>query len=575
MLTLGAVGRAPDRLQAPGRDAGAAVRAAFDALARASRALRPMPRSIAPVRVPLAERDAWIAGLAEALAKAPAFTVGVSPTGLVLGDAALLEPADRAIAEGLYGAGARAITLFAGVSEAELVSLLSLLLTEWSGETAAAELLRAAWGAELTHVHLDLVSSGPLGAPLPTKLPAIDLLDRPPEEPTRRGSLGAEGLQALRMLRESLPPEPASFVDVFPTAGTLPPELIADASRVRAGVDLDPVELSRALHAAMLAAPAAAGTLARALLGAAVDLLGGPVDAGPLLHTALEVADPDLTPDDDMRAVVRAAFADLTRDPMRRALVAALPASETPDLRAQLFSLLSLPLPDDGVLSLPALLPAWAVQVAADTELLREPDHGQPRAERVRARLSAPTPGVIALGLAMAARVDDPRLLESVLPHASHTNADVRLGALVALRQQTGPRVREIVLQRLADPVAAVRVEALRYGVAHRVAEVYPWIEARLQDPDLSLAQEAELRALCVAFGRLGRERAEGPLTELALGRRRMGHPAIGRLALHGLRAINTPNARAALQHVAAEVPRLRAEVESLLSGAPGAEPAR
>lgn len=582
MFTLGAAGRAPDRLQAPGRDAGAAVRAAFDALTRAARHARPAPRTLAPLRLPPADRDAWVSGLVEALAKLPAFTVTVSPSGLTLGDAALLDAADRALAEGLYGAGARAITLFAGVSEAELVALLALLLTEWAGESAAVDLAGAAWSAELTHVHLDLSPIGALGATPPGRLPAIELLERPPEEPTRRGALGPEGLHELRLLRDTLPPEPASFVDVFPTAGTLPPELLADAARVRNGLDLDSAELGRALVAAMLApspsgAAGHAGPVARELLAAAVDLLGGPLDASPLLHHALEATDRELTPDDAARAAALAAVGELTRDPLRRALVAALPATETPELRAQLFSLLSLPLADDGVLALSPLLPAWAIQVVADTELLREADLGPARTERVRARLNATQPGVVALGLAMAARIDDPRLLDVILPLGTHTSADVRVGVLVALRQQTGARVRELVASRLADPAAAVRVEALRYAVVHRVAEVLPWIEARLLEPDLSSLLEPELRALCVAFGRLGRERAEGPLTDLALGRRRVGHPALGRLALHGLRAINAPSARAALQHVAAEVPRLRQEAESLLAGGTGsaAEPAR
>ncbi|MDP2306871.1 MAG: hypothetical protein Q8P18_12680 [Pseudomonadota bacterium] len=574
MFTPGGAARAPERPQPLGRDAGPAVRAAFDALVRASRNVLLAPGALSPIRLPPAGREAWIGGLLEALAKVPALTIEVSPSGLTLGDTALLDPADRALAERLYGAGARAITLFAGASDADLVALAALLLTEWGAEGGAIAFAGAAWGAELTHIHLDLASIGALVAATPGKLPAIDLLERPPEEPTRLGALGPDGLQALRMLRDTLPPEPASFVDVFPTAGTLPLELMADAARVRAGLDIDPAELGRALLAAMLATPTTAGGVARALLGAAIDLIGGPIDASPLLHLALEATDPELTPEDATRTAACAAFAELTRDPLRGALVAALPAAETPELRAQLFSLLSLPLPEEGVLCLPALLPQWAIQVVADTELLRETENGRSRDERVRARLSAQQPGVISLGLAMAARLDDPRMVDAILPLASHVSGEVRLGALMALRKQMGARVCSLVFQRLADPVAAVRVEALRYGVAHRVPDMLPWIEARLHEPDLSAAQEPELRALCVAFGRLGRERAESALTELAMGRRRLGHPALGRLALHGLRAINSSTARAALQHVAAEVPRLRQEAEALLSAAPaGGDP--
>lgn len=525
------------------------------------------------MRLPPSVREPWTGGLTEALARVPAFTIEISPSGFTLGDTPVLDPAERELAERLYRAGARAITLVAGVPEGELVTLAALLLTEWGRDGGPAALAGAVWGAELSHVFLDLSPIATPGSPSPGWVDAIDRLARPPEEPTARGALSPDALRELRSLRDTLPPEPASFVDVFPTAGALPPEIIADAARVRGGLDIDAAELGRALLAAMLATPAAAATVARELLCAAIDLLGSPLDPSPLLHAALEASDPELTPAEATRTAARAAFSELTRDPLRGALVAALPPTETPELRAQLFSLLSLPLPDDRVLSLAPLLPPWAIQILADTELLRESDTGDSRGERVRARLTAQHPGVLSLGLAMAARVDDPRLVDSILPLAAHASPEVRLGALIALRQQTGARLSILVLQRLADPAAAVRVEALRYGVAHRVADVLPWIEARLQEPDLSVAQEPELRALCVAFGHLGRDRAEGPLSDLALGRRRVGHAALGRLALHGLRAINTPSARAALQHIAAEVPRLRAEAEALLAaGAAGGE---
>lgn len=578
MFTLGAGGPAPDRLQTPGHDAGAAVRAAFDALVRASRYARSHPGSLAPLRLRPADRDLWVGALTEALAKVPGFSVTVSPSALTLGDIPLLDPADRVLAASLHDAGLRAVTLVAGGPESELLALCSLLLTDWGRDLAA--FAHAVWGAELTHVHFDLAPGSVAGPPplhLPEQSPAVpprhnrlpgtEALERPPDAPTHRGALDPNALEAVRRLRETLAPA-STFADVFPTAGTLPPDLIAYATRVRGGLDIDPAELAHALLAAMLASPSSVGTLARGLIGAAVDLMGSPTDPSPLLHTALEVIDPELTPETDIRSAALAALVPLTRDAVRRALLAAHGERETPELRAQLFSLLSLPVPADGLEPAPPLLPPWAMQIVADTELLRETDNGLGRAERVRVRLASPQPAIIALGLAMTVRVDDPRLLDSILPHATHASPEVRLAALLALRHHAGPRVRAAVMQRITDPDDSVRVEALRYGVAHRVPEMLAWVEARLQEPDLSALQEPELRALCVAFGRLGRDRCESPLADLALGRRRAGHPALVRLALHGLRASNSPSARTALQHIAEENPRLRHEAEALLMSA-------
>ncbi|MDP2315912.1 MAG: hypothetical protein Q8P41_23655 [Pseudomonadota bacterium] len=570
MTTVGVAGGAPDPSASSVRDVAAALRSAFDALARSARGGRLLPGALSPPRLAVADRDAWVNGVTEALAEVPALLLAISPSAIAVGSLPVLEGADRALAEGLYAAGARTITIFAGIPPGEVVAFAAILLTDWRAG-GVVDLAEALWRAELAYVHLELVSAppSPLPVPAPANLTALDILTRPPEEPSHRGSLTSAALATLRQLRDTLPPEPASLLDVHPAGRALPAELMAEAARIRAGIDLDPTELGGALLAALPASATRPGSnlVARQLLCAAVDLFGGPVDANPLIHHALEAVDPELTADEAVRNAALAAFAELTAEPLRGALLARIPATETPEIAGSLFSLLSLPLPGDGVIALAAGLPRWALQVLADAVLLREMEDGSPRAERVRMRLASDQPAVLALGLAMAARVDDPRLLEPVLALHAHANGEIREGVLIALRQSTGKRIREIVTQRLTDPVAAVRIEALRYGVAHRVPEVLPWLEARVQAPELAGLLEPELRALCIAYGRLARDRAEAPLSELALGRRRVGHPALARFALHGLRAIGTPRARAALQHVASEVPRFRGEVEALLAG--------
>ena len=571
MSIPGAAGRAPNRPTTSANDVAANLRDAFEHLARATRTARPTAGGVAPARLPAAERTGWIEGLTHALTDAQAITLHVTSAAITLGDLPVLDGAERPLAEGLYVAGMRALTVFAGAPQAELVAVGAILATDWSGQGAAG-LADAVWRAELNQVHVDLAA--PLAdptqpPPTPALVPHLALLARAPAEAQRKGTLHGDALQALRQLRETATPDTTSFLDVHPTASVLPAELVAAVALVRGGTDLDTADLASALLAAIGRAPTAnaARRVAREVLGVAVDLLGSPIDGTPVLHGLLQAVDPELGPDEEVRDATRAALGDLAKEPLRAALAARLGAVATPDLRGQLFSLLSLPLADEDVRALAPRLPRWAVQVLADTQLLREMDESTTRVERVRARLGSEEPGVLALGLAMAARLDDTRLLDPVLALAGHPRADVREGSLFALRQQTGRRVRALVLQRLTDATPDVRVEALRYAVAHRLPEVLPYLEARIVDPALETLQEPEIRALCIAFGRVARERAEPTLSELALGRRRLGHPALARYALHGLRAIGTPRARAALQHVAAEIPRLRQEVEALLAG--------
>ncbi len=529
-----------------------------------------MPGAVAPPRLPPAARDAWLDGMGEALAELPVLALVVTPGAILLAETPVLDGADRSVPEGIHRAGVRALTVFGGAPERELLAIAGLLATDWSARgTPTADLAEALWRAELPHAWFDLPGDLAPPASRPVPLAAFERLEQAAEAPQRLGTLSSDAAGTLRDLRATVVPDPAGLAEGPAATSPVTPELSAEVALVRAGADVDPGELGAALVGALsgTTSPEAAGRLARALLGAAVELLGGSVDAGPLVHAALEASDADLTPDPAIRAAAAAAFAELAQEPLRPTLLAHLPVAEAPELRGPVFSLLSLVRDDAGVTALAEALPRWAVGVLADTVLLRDPEDGQARLDAVRARLASPSPAVAALGLAMAARLDDPRLLDAVLALADHRGAEVREGVLVALRHQALGRVRELALRRLDDPSPAVRIEALRYGVAHRLPEVLPRLEARLQDPALATLDEHEARAVCIAYGRLGKDNAEALLFDLAMGRKKLG-PAFVRNALHGLRAIGTPRARAALEHVAAEVPRLRDEATTLLGDA-------
>lgn len=203
-------------------------------------------------------------------------------------------------------------------------------------------------------------------------------------------------------------------------------------------------------------------------------------------------------------------------------------------------------------------LPHWAVVVLADVLLVREILAGTERS--AMARLREESRGELYIGLAMATRLDDPRLTDRVLALVDHTAPEIRVNALVSLRMQSNPRVQHRVVRALEDATMAVRIEALRYAVAHRLAAAVPWLEHAVAE-GLAGREDVEVRALCVALGKLGRERSESILLGLVQ-RRAPG----ARFAAHGLKAAGGPNVRTNLEMVLTEDPSLRPDVAPLLA---------
>ncbi len=211
------------------------------------------------------------------------------------------------------------------------------------------------------------------------------------------------------------------------------------------------------------------------------------------------------------------------------------------------------------------LLPAWAVRVLADTVLLRAAPEPLVAIDVAKRFMARPERGAVLIGLAMAARQKDPRLIESALVHIKDAADEVREAVLVALRNHQTPKIREAVRVALNDGAERVRLEAMRFCVAYRDLEVVPALESRVQAAALAQASAAEVRALCIAIARINGVNSLALLVELADGGRPARHPELPRLALHGLRAMNTEAGRAAMGRVALVVPALADEVHGLL----------
>lgn len=474
-------------------------------------------------RLPTALREAWLDNLALAFAELPVLYLSVAPDGIRLGAQSVLPQAAVGLARNLHEAGLRALTLFSGASERELARVAALLVTDWSKDTSAFD--EAIWAADLGSVWLDV--------------------ERPNDARDEDAEWGGR------------PPGDS------PAALALPPELAAEAQLVVNAADLEARTLAHVLGTAASAGVRSASAAARLLLSLAVDRLGTPSECAPLLHATLELMDPDLTLDADRRdAALRAASA-LAQAPLIDGLLAGLPSTDTPDLHGVLFSLSALLRDERDIQTLCERLPLWAVGMLADTVLMRELSAGR-RLDAVSARLEDGTRSGALLGLAMASRLGDARLVDRIVAFARHTDADVREAALMALRQQALPDIRGLVLEGLDDASSRVRIEALRHAVAHRMTDVLPLVEERLCSSRAADLDEAELRALCISAARLGKEAAEGLLTDLVHGRRGTT-PTLVRPALQGLRALPASRGRPALERIANEVPRLRADALALV----------
>ncbi|MFZ5475362.1 MAG: HEAT repeat domain-containing protein [Myxococcota bacterium] len=570
MVNSGGPTRVPDARAVEGGGVPGALRTALHALVRGARAHRLQPGGLELLRVTDAARTAWLCGMQEALAGTPVVVIGVAPAGLWYGEIPVLDGAERDVADTLHAAGVRGLAVFAGVGEDELLQLARILLTAWPPPGQGdADLEAALWGLEMPHVHVERVVSetgGDAELRTPGRLRGAGTGgERTAEGAVVVGTLTDEASAELRRLRDTAAPEPASLMNVKAAGAAIPPELAAEAASVRSGADLTPGAVGGTLIACLAREtdPDRVPVQVHALLGYVLDLLGGPTPPSAPLHKLLEHLDPELDLDAPLREEIRLAAQALARPPLRDRLLRVLADAGENDLRGELFSLFSLVSEEEAVRALAEALPRWAARVLADAVLVRETVSGAISADAIRSRLGGAGTGELLMALAMAARSDDPKLIEPVFAHADHADPAVREAVLFALRKQRAPRVRDLVKRRLEDPAEPVRVEALRYCVAYRDAEVAPKLEARLAAAaDLG---DAEARALCLALARLARDRAEGALIDLATGRRAASSPSVPKYALHALKAVGTTRARAAIQQVAATVPALADDAKRLL----------
>ncbi|MSQ02808.1 MAG: hypothetical protein EXR71_13110 [Myxococcales bacterium] len=524
-------------------------------------------------------RAAFILAMRDALQEMPVVLVDVTPDGLLLGDHVIVAATERRgdIAEVLFSEGLRALSVDAAVSDDELVTMARLLVTPWQNRgPGAADLATTAWESDFSHVHFAVVDSlADRDNEQWGESPIVRALQGLVAELNARADEGADAeiarlrqdeLAVLLRLQDHVEFDGSGDeTEELLIESDLTPGLVAELNACRADADMARADVAGLLTALLrvVTTPDAARTVGEALYSYVVNAVLVDGAGSGLAQRTAELLDADLTPHLPHRDTMRGAAAVLATEPTRSRLGRLAATSQPREAAGLLFTLFLLLPGEDEAISLAEALPVWAVRVLADTVLLRAAPEPLVATDVSKRFLARPERGALVLGLAMAARQNDPRLIESVLLHAANAADDVREAVLVALRHQQTPKIRDVVRGFVADPSESVRLEALRNCVAYRDLDVLSLIEGRLLGT--VGVSDAELRALCISFARIGGANVLPLLVEIADGSRPVHRPALPRLALHGVKALGTEPSRSALGRIALVVPTLADEVRQLL----------
>ncbi len=563
--------------------ASARLREAFLALVRGAKAERMYLGSAATEMNAAHARFhlAFLRGVREALEELPVLILVVSPAGIQLGNFVVLEATDSRgdVVESLFSAGLRRFYIEVGAADEELAAMGRLLLTPWGTMGDEDEDLSAAvWHADFAHVYFDVMDAladrenEEVGdSPIVRELAGLVL------ELNAQAKGSADG--ELARLRQD---ELAVFLGVKDTVefrtvgredarvrleGNFSSQLAGELQALREDRDMATSDVVGLLATCINAAVESdrARMIGEAWFTFVVNAALVQRGTSALILRTAELLDEDLTPNLAHRDIVRAASGMLAQEPTRGRLVRLFATSEQKEVTGLAFTLFNLLPGEAEAVTLADVLPVWATRVLADTLLLRCVAESVAAVELATRFMALSERGGILLGLMMAARHSDPRLIEPLLGHVGDATEEVREAALVALRQYQTPRIREAVRTALGDSTERVRVEALRYCVAYRDVGAFPLLETRIDSTEVGSASDAELRALCIAIGRIHGAQSLPLLSALAQGAHPARHPQLPRFALHGMRAVNSDAARTAMTRAARLVPALAAEVDALM----------
>ena len=507
--------------------------------------------------------------------------LSVSPAGIQLGDFVVLEATDSRgdIVESLFSAGLRRFYIEVGAADDELSAMGRLLVTPWGAMGDDHEdLTGAVWRADFAHVYFDVmdaladreneeVGDSPIVRELAGLVSELNAQAKGGDDHAN-ARLRQDELAVFLGLRDHVEFRTVGKEEARIRLETNFSSQLADEVRaLREDRDMASADVVGLLATCINAAaePERAQLIGEAWFTFVVNAALAQRGSSALILRTAELLDVDLSPHLAHRDIVRFAAGMLAKEPTQGRLVRLFSTIEEKEVTGLAFTLFMLLPGEAEAVTLAGVLPAWATRVLADTLLLRGAPEPAAALDLVFRFLAHSERGGVLLGLMMATRHADPRLIEPLLGHVCAATEEVRESALVALRQHQTPRIRESIRAALSDSSERVRVEALRYCVAYRDVGAIPSLETRIDSAEVGAATDAEIRALCIAIGRIQGSQALPLLTSLAHGARPAHHPQLPRFALHGMRAVNSDAARAAMIRAAHVVPALSDEVDALM----------
>ncbi|MBL8618214.1 MAG: hypothetical protein JNM72_21555 [Deltaproteobacteria bacterium] len=434
----------------------------------------------------------------------------------------------------LWAEGLRALRLPPRTPDDEIVLLVDLLGRDWASAGGGFE--AAVHALQLERAHLELLPRATVTALDAGRVDAA----------VRLGRLGAQLGVAPRPVELepwlAAAPPPAPGLAAPPAAPpTASPALVgpaAAAAPIEHAIQIVEVAAQRALDGLRQGAPEAFAWVrgVAALLEPGLALDPGRVAAlGATLERGLGLSDGQLE---------AALSAGLRVNPAPGPWVG--PALSLAALQLRLGG-------EEGparALRFGAQLPPGPLQQAvADALVLGLP------AAAVGGLLRAAGPKELPTALRGIRRRMEPTLVVQVSARVGHEDPEVRLAALLCLREQRGPRLTALAVAALDDAALPVRLEALRYLSVHRLPEGAAAALARL-----GVATETdELRALVRAFVVMRRGEAVAELVPLAI-----SGGARGRAAMTGLLDCGAPG-KAAIDQLGRSHPELRADLREVL----------
>lgn len=473
----------------------------------------------------------------------------------------------------LFDEGVRALFVEPGASLSELEKLAWLLSEDWGSRAIfEADLQASAWQNRFTAIHIDAIAG------------RIDIEDDDGEEVISQllyqlggdelsdGAVLPPVLRRLQALENAGPPRSA-YIDESNCAVEHPQAFERFCRRleaVRDEVDVSNDWISRLLFETIRTdtEPGSVNDLGVALIDQIVRSLasGQPECASALLHWPVMLLEEDVAPGWSLRWALSNALCGLNEPPLWEAIASG--AANAVDLEAWRGPLFSL------TVAMPAADVNEIIQAAAGLpdRLLRQAvaDGAAVLCRRAGiaplSLLQAATPAALKVALLAAARSQDATLVGPLLRHATSPDADTREAALIALRRQQSPRIKEVVRAALSDATSGVRMEAMRYVAVYRDRLGAERIQSLLQVHEPGTRTEAELRAMIRAMAHVMGEDAPVHLRALALQPSLAEKPALASAILGGLNS-SGPAGQRALEEVGMIRPELRPQIRALHGG--------